>query len=98
MVDKNGVEMHVGDVVKVTGGYYASNNGLWIIDEEPGVGSWRDDNYHMLMATLLSAVANIMECFGLLWFSITVILSVKLQKLIMRNMQRLRLSVKLMLQ
>ena len=40
MVDKNGVEMHIGDVVKVTGGYYASNNGLWIINEEPGVGSW----------------------------------------------------------
>lgn len=51
MVDKNGVEMHIGDVVKVTGGYYASNNGLWIINEEPGVGSWCGDNYHMLMAT-----------------------------------------------
>lgn len=51
MVDKNGVEMHIGDVVKVAGGYYASNNGLWIIDEEPGVGSWHGDNYHMLMAT-----------------------------------------------
>ena len=36
MVDKNGVEMKTGDIVRVSGAYFKNDNGLWFIERSPG--------------------------------------------------------------
>lgn len=40
MVDKNGVEMKTGDIVRVSGAYFKNDNGLWFIERSPGDPSW----------------------------------------------------------
>lgn len=36
MLDKNGVEICTGQVVKVTGAFFKNDNGLYFVDNSPG--------------------------------------------------------------
>lgn len=40
MLDKNGIEIKTGDIVKVSGGYFKSDNGLYFVDNSEGDPSW----------------------------------------------------------
>lgn len=40
MLDKNGVELRTGCVVKITGAYFKNDNGFWFVEKAPGDPSW----------------------------------------------------------
>lgn len=40
MVDKNGVEMKTGDIVRVSGAYFKNDNGLWFIERSPSTAKY----------------------------------------------------------
>lgn len=40
MLDKNGVEIRTGDVVRISGAYFKNDNGLWFVEHSPGDPSW----------------------------------------------------------
>ena len=48
MVDKNGVEMKTGDIVRVSGAYFKNDNGLWFIERSPGDPSWCGGSYSLM--------------------------------------------------
>lgn len=48
MVDKNGVEMKTGDIVRVSGAYFKNDNGLWFIERSPGDPSWCGNSYSLM--------------------------------------------------
>mgnify|MGYP000115667086 CR=1 FL=1 len=45
MLDKNGVEIRTGQVVKVTGAFFKNDNGLYFVDNSPGDPSWSGHDY-----------------------------------------------------
>ena len=47
MVDKNGVEMKTGDIVRVSGAYFKNDNGLWFIERSPGDPTWCGSSYSL---------------------------------------------------
>lgn len=53
MFDKNGVDIKVGDVVRITGGYFKSDNGYWFVSHAPGDPSWlgSDISLHKISAS-----------------------------------------------
>lgn len=40
MLDKNGVEIKTGCIVRITGAYFKNDNGLWFVEHSPGDPSW----------------------------------------------------------
>ena len=40
MLDKNGVEIRTGDVVKISGAYFKNANGIYFVESSPGDPSW----------------------------------------------------------
>ena len=34
MKDKNGIELKAGDIVKIEGGFFKSDNGLWVVTQD----------------------------------------------------------------
>ena len=50
MLDKNGVEIRTGDVVRVSGSYFEVDNGLYYVENSPGDPSWcgKDHSLHRL--------------------------------------------------
>lgn len=40
MFDKNGVEIKTGDIVKVEGGFFKRDNGLFVVKHVPGDPNW----------------------------------------------------------
>lgn len=40
MLDKNGVEIKTGQVVKITGAYFKNDNGLYFVTRSPGDPGW----------------------------------------------------------
>ena len=40
MFDKNGIEIKRGDIVKIEGGYFKNDNGLWFVEHVPGEPNW----------------------------------------------------------
>ena len=40
MFDRNGVEIKTGDIVKVEGGFFKKDNGLFVVKNVPGDPSW----------------------------------------------------------
>lgn len=40
MLDKNGKEIKTGDVVKISGAYFANDNGLYFVENSEGDPSW----------------------------------------------------------
>lgn len=47
MLDKNNREIKTGDVVKVSGGYFKSDNGLYYVEHSPGDPSWCGSDYSL---------------------------------------------------
>ena len=47
MLDKNGIELKTGQIVKVEGGYFKNNNGTFVIRYSPLDPSW-NGNYYSL--------------------------------------------------
>lgn len=47
MLDKNGVEICTGQVVKVTGAFFKNDNGLYFVDNSPGDPSWSGSDYSL---------------------------------------------------
>jgi hypothetical protein len=45
MTDKNGTELRTGDVVLVSGAYFANDNGLFFVEKSPGDPVWSGDDY-----------------------------------------------------
>lgn len=53
MTDKNGIELKTGMIVRVTGGYFKADNGLFFIEHSPGDPGWcgRDYSLHKINAS-----------------------------------------------
>ena len=47
MLDKKGVEIRTGQVVKVTGAFFKNDNGLYFVDHSPGDPSWSGSDYSL---------------------------------------------------
>jgi hypothetical protein len=45
MQDKNGIEIKTGDIVKIEGGYFKSDNGTFIVEHSPNDPSWDGLDY-----------------------------------------------------
>ena len=45
MTDKNCKEIKTGDIVKIEGGYFKRDNGLFLVTRSPGDPSWSDNGY-----------------------------------------------------
>ena len=40
MLDKNGIEIKTGDVVKIEGAYFKNDNGFWFVEHSAGDADW----------------------------------------------------------
>ena len=40
MLDKNGVEMRTGDIVRITDAFFKNDNGLYFVENSPGDPNW----------------------------------------------------------
>lgn len=47
MLDKNGVEIRTGDVVKISNAYFKNDNGLYYVEYSPGDLSWSGTAYSL---------------------------------------------------
>lgn len=47
MTDKNGIELKTGMIVRVTGGYFKADNGLFFIQHSPGDPGWCGKDYSL---------------------------------------------------
>jgi hypothetical protein len=47
MLDKNGIEMKTGDVVKISGAYFQNDNGYFFIQHSPGDPTWNGTDYSL---------------------------------------------------
>lgn len=56
--DKNGVELHVGQVVEITGGYFKHDNGLFLVTREPGGENWLGTYYSLIRLTKKRTVSK----------------------------------------
>jgi hypothetical protein len=45
MIDKNGIEMETGDIVKIENAYFKNDNGYYFITHTPGDPSWLGGDY-----------------------------------------------------
>lgn len=45
MVDKNGIELKTGQIVKIEGGYFKSDNGFFIVKHSPNDMNWNGSDY-----------------------------------------------------
>ena len=47
MVDKNGIEIQTGDVVRVSGAYFKCDNGTYFVEHTPGDPCWLGSDYSL---------------------------------------------------
>ncbi len=47
MMDKNGIEIKTGDIVRVTGAYFKQDNRVYYVDRSPGDASWCGTDYSL---------------------------------------------------
>lgn len=47
MFDKNGIELHTGDIVKIKGSYFKNDNGLYFVRHSPGDPDWCGKDYSL---------------------------------------------------
>ena len=47
MMDKNGREIKTGDVVRISGAYFKTDNALYFVDNSPGDPSWSGSDYSL---------------------------------------------------
>lgn len=48
MKDKNGIEIRTGDVVRIEGGFFKNDNGVFRVERSPGDPGWMG-SYHSLI-------------------------------------------------
>jgi hypothetical protein len=44
-MDKNGKEIKTGDIVRIEGGYFKSDNGLFKVEHAPGDANWNGNDW-----------------------------------------------------
>lgn len=47
MLDKNGVEIRTGDVVRISGAFFKNDNGLYYVENSPGDPSWSGGDHSL---------------------------------------------------
>lgn len=47
MLDKNGIKLRTGQIVKIEGGYFKNDNGLFRIAHSPGDENWIGSDYSL---------------------------------------------------
>ena len=47
-MDKNGRQIKTGDIVRIEGGYFKSDNGLFVVKNSPGDPSWGGSDYSLI--------------------------------------------------
>lgn len=48
MLDKNNIEIRTGMIVRITGAYFANDNGLYLVEHSPGDPGWAGSDYSLL--------------------------------------------------
>ena len=48
MLDRNGIEIRTGDVVRIDGAYFATDNGLYFVEHSPGDPTWCGSDHSLL--------------------------------------------------
>ena len=48
MLDKNGIEMRTGDIVRISNAYFKNDNGLYYVEYSPGDPSWCGEGYALI--------------------------------------------------
>jgi len=46
-MDKNGKQIKTGDIVKIEGGYFKSDNGTFVVKHSPGDPQWNGSDYSL---------------------------------------------------
>lgn len=62
MTDKNGAEIRTGDVVRITGAYFKSDNGLYFVDHAPGDPAWAGTDLGLHRITKAGALCKTKSC------------------------------------
>lgn len=44
-MDKNGKKIKTGDIVRIEGGYFKADNGIFVVKHSPGDPSWNGSDY-----------------------------------------------------
>lgn len=47
MVDKNGIEIKTGDIVKIEDAFFKNDNGIYFVDCSPNDPSWIGSDYSL---------------------------------------------------
>lgn len=47
MLDKNGIEIKTGDIVKIEGAFFKNDNGIYFVDRSPKDPSWSGNAYSL---------------------------------------------------
>lgn len=47
MLDKNGIEIKTGDIVKIEGAFFKNDNGIYFVDCSPNDPSWSGSDYSL---------------------------------------------------
>lgn len=58
MKDKNGMEIKTGMVVRVTGGYYKCDNGLYLVEYSAGDAGWSGDCHSLSKVTKADKIST----------------------------------------
>lgn len=45
MKDKNGIEIHTGDIVKIENAFFKNDNGFWFVTNSAGDPNWSGSDY-----------------------------------------------------
>ncbi len=48
MLDKNGVEIRTGSIVRTSGAYFKTDNALWLVTNSPGDPSWSGSDHALV--------------------------------------------------
>jgi len=48
MLDKNGVEIKTGAIVRISGAYFKNDNGLYFVEHSPGDPSWCGSDHSLM--------------------------------------------------
>lgn len=58
MTDKNGKTLKTGDIVSVTGGYFATDNDMFKVEHSPGDFNWTGSDYCLYRLNKSGKVCN----------------------------------------
>lgn len=58
MLDKNGIVIKTGDLVKIENGYFKSDNGYFIVENSPGDVYWSGNDYSLHKSNSKGVLSN----------------------------------------